>query len=610
MAASYFLTFVQCMDRACPDFDLCEVCEAHPIPVHPPLHPLLKIKNPDTVIPTVLRVGASESISAATPAPSVPEGTHQDSPSHLPAIPVMIPEPVPSPKSAITLAPNPSPTFPIPQEMMQSAPSSWPASLAHLQGLPTILASEGASTWVPPPPPPPLPGVSFHVNPQPPMKIPGAFPAASVPVQMPAPVDVAPERRVELTRAEEKVRVTKVEEDEDEVKERFSGIHPWPATNFAEERELLGLIDQFNPIKIRDEAEARAVFPSPDLSHLIQDHWASVAPPEATDGPAFVAPSVRHLLDEPQDEVEVDASSALASSLLEVPKEKARIVKVESEETTPVQVRNPFLDALSPVSLGLNFGSQASESSSRTVTRSALSATFVEDVTVHDGQVLPPGAEFVKIWKVFNDSGREWPANTELVWVAGESFANNKSGSDKKQDKEDLVAAVGTVPAGEEVDVWSCELKAPEAPGRFVGYWRLKADGEVFGCHLWIEVNVSDETGSGSGDSMSSSSVIMPTPGEGTGVVALPDETVATSASGVPSTTVGTGTRASSGTAGSVGSLGDDVSVVSLSSDSDDDEALWHETRSRVTGMSSAANTTDAEPPAGTGDFVVLYDSD
>ena len=441
------------------------------------------------------------------------------------------------------------------------------------------------------------------------MKIPGAFPAASIPVQMPVPVDVAPERRVELTRVEDEARVIKVEDDEEEedVKED-TGIHPWPTTNLTEERELLGLIDQFNPVKIRDEEEARAVFPSPDLSHLIQEPWASVSASETAPAPAFVPPSVSHLLEDPEEGVEAD--SALASSLLEVPKEKARLVKVESEERTPVEVRNPFLDALSPVSLGIGFGSQLSGSSSRTVTRSALSATFVEDVTVQDGQILPPGAEFVKIWKVFNDSGREWPANTELVWVAGESFANNKSGSDKKQDKEELVAAVGTVLPGEEVDVWSCELKAPEVPGRFVGYWRLRADGEVFGCHLWIEVNVSDETGPGSGDSLSSSSVIMPTPGEGTGVVALPDETVVTSASGVPSTTVGTGTVASSGTAGSVGSLGDDVSVVSLSSDSDDDEALWHETRSRVTGMSSVANTTDAEAPAGTGDFVVLYDSD
>ncbi|KAF6744231.1 hypothetical protein DFP72DRAFT_1078938 [Ephemerocybe angulata] len=45
----------KCMHPDCPDFDLCNRCEAMPIPVHPESHPLLrvKIRNPDVVIPTV-----------------------------------------------------------------------------------------------------------------------------------------------------------------------------------------------------------------------------------------------------------------------------------------------------------------------------------------------------------------------------------------------------------------------------------------------------------------------------------------------------------------------------------------------------------------------------
>lgn len=30
-------------------------------------------------------------------------------------------------------------------------------------------------------------------------------------------------------------------------------------------------------------------------------------------------------------------------------------------------------------------------------------------------------------------------------------------------------------------------LQAPDKPGRYVGYWRMKADGELFGNSLWIE---------------------------------------------------------------------------------------------------------------------------
>lgn len=41
----------------CPDFDLCVVCEALPIPVHDVNHPMLKIKTDQTVIPSVHGAG-------------------------------------------------------------------------------------------------------------------------------------------------------------------------------------------------------------------------------------------------------------------------------------------------------------------------------------------------------------------------------------------------------------------------------------------------------------------------------------------------------------------------------------------------------------------------
>jgi next-to-BRCA1 protein 1 len=64
------------MHPSCPDFDLCQNCEALPIPVHPSIHPLLKMKTPDTVIPTVYRVGMTNLIhtrrtsQGSGPAPS------------------------------------------------------------------------------------------------------------------------------------------------------------------------------------------------------------------------------------------------------------------------------------------------------------------------------------------------------------------------------------------------------------------------------------------------------------------------------------------------------------------------------------------------------------
>ena len=118
--------------------------------------------------------------------------------------------------------------------------------------------------------------------------------------------------------------------------------------------------------------------------------------------------------------------------------------------------------------------------------RVPLSAAFVEDVTVPDGQVFPPGAEFVKCWRLLNDSGREWPESTDLVFLAGDSLsvATVNSGS----TSTNTVVHVGKTAPGQTSDVWTGELKAPETPGRYVGYWRLRAEGELFGNSLWIEL--------------------------------------------------------------------------------------------------------------------------
>lgn len=48
----------------CPDYDLCEGCEALPLPVHPRNHPMLKIRLSDVAIPN-LYASAQRSVDAA-----------------------------------------------------------------------------------------------------------------------------------------------------------------------------------------------------------------------------------------------------------------------------------------------------------------------------------------------------------------------------------------------------------------------------------------------------------------------------------------------------------------------------------------------------------------
>jgi next-to-BRCA1 protein 1 len=130
----------------------------------------------------------------------------------------------------------------------------------------------------------------------------------------------------------------------------------------------------------------------------------------------------------------------------------------------------------------------------------SLVGRFLSDTTVPDGQIFPPGAEFVKSWRILNDGPRDWPESTELHYTAGENFALAYSSQNVK---------VGKVAAGLEVDVWTGELKvlllldclasnqllmpysnyqAPETPGKYRCYWRLNdGEGTYFGNSLWVE---------------------------------------------------------------------------------------------------------------------------
>ena len=105
----------------------------------------------------------------------------------------------------------------------------------------------------------------------------------------------------------------------------------------------------------------------------------------------------------------------------------------------------------------------------------AFSAAFVEDMNVADGTTFPPGAEFIKCWKVINDGRRDWPSETTLVFVGGHrmaAFANVPNSYD-----------VGKLAVGQAVDVWAGDLKAPEEAGVYNSFWRLKngENGEFFG---------------------------------------------------------------------------------------------------------------------------------
>ena len=78
-------------------------------------------------------------------------------------------------------------------------------------------------------------------------------------------------------------------------------------------------------------------------------------------------------------------------------------------------------------------------------------ATFVSDNNITDGQIFPPGAEFVKSWVMHNDGETAWPEETTLRYVAGH----------RMQSREDaaLSVPVGCVPPGAEAELFAGEMK-------------------------------------------------------------------------------------------------------------------------------------------------------
>lgn len=97
-------------------------------------------------------------------------------------------------------------------------------------------------------------------------------------------------------------------------------------------------------------------------------------------------------------------------------------------------------------------------------------AAFVKDVTVPDGTVFAPNAQFTKTWRLQNVGSCTWTTSYALVFSSGNSMSGPAA-----------VNLPGTVAPGQFVDV-SVKLTAPLADGQHVGYWMLRnASGVMFG---------------------------------------------------------------------------------------------------------------------------------
>lgn len=108
---------------------------------------------------------------------------------------------------------------------------------------------------------------------------------------------------------------------------------------------------------------------------------------------------------------------------------------------------------------------------------------FISDVTLPDGTIVAPGTKVSKIWKLGNCGSQDWPSDTKLLHVGGDSLL--------ERPQEPI--AVDPAAANGEVDV-AVDLIAPEDPGRYISYFRLCGPrGMRFGQRIWVMLVVADD---------------------------------------------------------------------------------------------------------------------
>ncbi|KAJ3876844.1 hypothetical protein F5051DRAFT_331097 [Lentinula edodes] len=527
----------KCMHQDCPDFDLCSACEALPIAVHPATHPLLKVKDVGTTLPTVYRNNVGE---FRPPANDIATSASDRSP--IEAAPASLRAPSPAGSYGSGCLRNPAAgTYGIPSpEAQPPSPFYFRSESARSQ----TPESEVENTSLPAPAPVRKLFPVTTRSPSPTMMIPGAMPTffnlppieslslSTIPIHVLPPV---PSSTV------------------------ASGF--WPE-NFQEIRHLMDDEPSF----------------SRDLRRSMAQSTGSGIPAEESS----IVGEREPLLSRPASSNSLSESDP--SALIGTP--SAPVPPVVSLPSTPS-------------------------------TLNTLNAEFVADRNIVDGQVVAPGAEFLKAWVMRNGGSRPWPEGTELVFVAGESFAKDNTTIQPQ--------SVGVVQPNEQIELWTGELKAPENPGRYVAYYRLRdGEGNLFGHSIWLDITVSEafqrdspETLASSDYLSSSSIIIMPTAASTPSSAVANNDTNGNGApeglhrnSSIPGSPV---TALSAPSVSDYVETSDNDSETSGSlldvTDSDSDEELWQDSRTSVLveghGAESQATIRATTLPD---EYVVLYD--
>jgi hypothetical protein len=113
-------------------------------------------------------------------------------------------------------------------------------------------------------------------------------------------------------------------------------------------------------------------------------------------------------------------------------------------------------------------------------------AVFVTDVTIPDGTIINPGANFTKIWRILNAGSCTWTTGFKLIFDHGSAMSGPAT-----------VNLPSTVIPGQTIDL-AVGLVAPTTQGTYQGFWKLQTDsGTTFGVPpdnnspFWVVITVN-----------------------------------------------------------------------------------------------------------------------
>ncbi|XP_020338456.1 protein ILRUN isoform X1 [Oncorhynchus kisutch] len=106
------------------------------------------------------------------------------------------------------------------------------------------------------------------------------------------------------------------------------------------------------------------------------------------------------------------------------------------------------------------------------------SMSFLEDVTIGEGESVPPDTPFTKTWRIQNTGAESWPPGVCLKYIGGDQFGHINMVMVRCLDPQEIS------------DV-SVQMHSPVSPGMYQGQWRMcTATGLFYGDVIWVILSV------------------------------------------------------------------------------------------------------------------------